>query len=167
MYKVTGFLFCMLAVSCTNVRRAAKGYLGNGSHFEILYFSYISAGHRARVRNCDIFNARIKNRERKIKEELVWYSCDSMLPMKIFFTKTSDTVRLFTINLLIADTTGNSTFSLNEEEQKTLWAMNAWFANHHYPACTIRGFKTLSKKDSLLQVPFLRRTILLKYYGRE
>ena len=161
------FLFLTLFVSCTNVKRITKVPLENGNYFEIFYFPYFTVERSVRVRDCEIFNTQIKNKQHKIKEELIWYSCDSMLPLKVYFTSSADSTHNLVTNLLIVDTTGNAKFPLSDEEQKAFWAMNAYFSDHHLPAYSVHGFKNLSKQDSTRRLPFLSKAVLMEYYKRK
>ena len=156
------FLLLTLFLSCTNVKRITKMPLENGNYFDIFYFHYVKVERRARVRDCKIFNAQRKNQQHKITEELIWYSCDSMLPLKIYFTSSADSTHQLVTNLLIADTTGKAKFPLSDEEQKAFWAMNAYFSNHQLPAYSVHGFKNLSKQDSITRLPFLNKAVLMK-----
>lgn len=159
-------LFFTFFISCTNVKKAVNGQLDDGNYFELLYFPYVSMEHHRGVRDCRIFSAQIKNKQNKIMEELIWYSCDSMLPLKIYFTQTADTPRRFITNLLIADTTVNARFPLTDEEEKTFWAMNAYLVDHHFPAFIVHGFATLSKQDNARRLPFVKQAVLMKSYHR-
>lgn len=152
-------------VSCLNVKRAAKGELPNGSHFEVLYFDYVNVSKSMRAKNCKVFNTQIKNSQNKWIEQLIWYSCDSMLPVKVFLTKSSDTPRKLKGNFLVADTTDHFSVPLTENESTAFASMNACFVDHHYPAFPIRGFRAPSRQDSLRYLPFFRQTLHLKYYN--
>lgn len=105
----------------------------------------------------------IKNSEKKIKENIFWYSCDSILPVKFFITKDSLN-GLSKVNLLIVDTTTNYLIPINENEREVFDITNQYFAKTGYPTYAIRGFKFLSRKDSLARMPFLKTTI--KYYQK-
>ena len=152
-------------VSCLNVRRAARGELPNGSHFEVLYFDYVKVPKSMRAKDCKVFNTQIRNSQNKRTEQLIWYSCDSMLPVKVFFTKSSDTSREIKGNFLIADTTDHFSVPLTENESTAFAATNAYFVDHHYPSFPIRGFRAPSREDSLRYLPFFRQALHLKYYN--
>jgi hypothetical protein len=147
-----------------NVRRAAKGELPNGSHYEVLYFDYVNVDKSMRAKNCKVFNTQIKNSQNKITEQLIWYSCDSMLLVKVFFTKSSDTARNLKGNFLVADTTDHFSVPLTDNESTALASMNACLVDHHYPGFPIKGFRSPSRQDSLRYLPFFRQALHLKYY---
>ncbi len=152
-------------VSCLHVRRAATGELPNGSHFEVLYFDYVKVPRSMGAKNCKVFNTQIKNSRNKWTEQLIWYSCDSMLPVKVFFTRSSDTSRELKGNFLVADTTNHFSVPLTENESTAIAATNTCFADHHYPTFPIRGFSVPSRRDSLRYLPFFRQVLRLKYYN--
>ena len=39
-----------------------------------------------KFRNCKVFITQIKNSEKKIKEGIIWHTCDSLLPVKMVFS---------------------------------------------------------------------------------
>ena len=105
----------------------------------------------------------IKNSDKKIEENIFWYSCDTILPIK-FFVTTDSTNGLAKSNFLIADTTTNYLIPITENERQVFDVTNKYISKEGYPTYVIKGFKSLSRQDSLARTPFLKTTI--KYYGK-
>jgi hypothetical protein len=152
-------------LSCLQVRRAARGDLPNGSHFEVLYFDYVKVPRSMYAKDCKVFSTQIRNSQNKWTEQLIWYSCDSMLPVKVFLTRYSDTSRELKGNFLVADTSDHFSVPLTENESTAIAATNTWYADHQYPKFPIRGFSAPSRRDSLRYLPFFRQVLRLKYYN--
>ncbi len=81
----------------------------------------------------------IKNCDKKIKENIFWYSCDTILPIKFFVTIDS-TIGLKPL-FLIADTTTNYLVPINENEREAFAITNKYFSKKGYPTYAIKGFK--------------------------
>lgn len=155
----------LFIVSCTNVRQVARGDLNENESYNFYFYNYTSVGHNNKklFRNCKVFMTHIKNSDKKIKEIIFWYSCDTLLPIKFFIT--ADSINgPARPNFLIADTTTNYLFPVNENEQEVFANTNKYLSKEGYPTYAIKGFKYLSRQDSLASMPFLKTTI--KYYRK-
>ena len=146
------------------MRRISRGDLNENESYNFYFYSYTSVGeHNKKLfRNCKVFMTHIKNYDKKIKENIFWYSCDTILPIKFFVTIDS-TIGLKPL-FHIADTTTNYLVPINENEREVFAITNKYFSKIGYPTNAIKGFKYLSRQDSLARLPFLKSTI--KYYRK-
>jgi hypothetical protein len=154
----------LFIVSCENIRQIAKGDLNENEFYNFYFYNYTSVGDKNKklFRNCKVFMTHIMNSDKIIKENIFWYSCDTILPIKFFVT--TDSTNGLKPNILIADTSNNYLVPINENEREVFAITNKYFSKEGYPTYAIKGFKYLSREDSLTRMPFLKTTI--KYYRK-
>jgi hypothetical protein len=151
--------FLLSLVSCINVKQIAKGNLKNNETYNFYFYSYtyVSDKNKKLFRNCKVFMTHIKDQNKKIKENIFWYSCDTMLPIKYVGTKGSTNVTDKS-NFLIADTSMNYSVPITENERDVFEITNKYFSKEGYPTYEIKGFTSLGPQDSLARLPFLETT---------
>jgi hypothetical protein len=147
-------------MSCANVKQIAKGDLKDKETYSFYFYNYtnVNAKNKKTVKNCKVFMTNIKTQDKKIKENIFWYSCDTKLPIKYLPTTTSTNLTAES-NFLIADTTTNYSVPVTENEQEVFDVTNKYLSKEGYPTYTIKGFRALSQQDSLARIPFLKTTI--------
>ena len=166
-YSLILTLLLLSLMSCANIRQIAKGHLNENESYNFYFYNYVyvSDKNKKKFRNCKIFMTHIKNSNKKIKENIFWYSCDTILPIK-FFVTTDNTNGLVKTNFLIADTTSNYLIPITDSERQVFDITNKYLLKQGYLTYEIKGFKTLSSQDTLglARKPLLKTTI--KYYKK-
>jgi hypothetical protein len=164
-YFLTFLFSLLLLTSCMNVRQITKGNLPENESFNFYFYNYVSVSSKQKklFNNCKVYLTHIKNSQKKTKEIIVWYSCDSLLPIK-FFAGTDSVSGKPKVNYMIADTSKNFIIPINDEEKEVLLTTNKYLSNLGYPTYDIKGFKFLTTEVTTTGLPFLAPT--LKYYRK-
>jgi hypothetical protein len=164
-YYVTLLIGLAFWPSCMNIRELSRGNLSENATFNFYYYNYVdlNLGQKNTVKSCKVYLTHIKNSEKKIKEAIVWYSCDTLLPIKYFLT--TDTISgTDKLTFMIADTSNNFLTVINEDEKAVFLRTNKYLSKLGYSTYDIRGFKFLTTEVTMTGFPFLATTI--KYYKK-
>jgi len=148
-----------------NVREVSKGSLPENETFNFYFYNYVSVASKQNklFKNCKVYLTHIKNSEKKIKENIVWYSCDSLLPIK-YFLGTDSVSGKPKLQFMIADTSKNFLIPINQNEKQVFLITNKYLSSLGYPTYDIKGFKFLSTEVTSTGLPFLTST--LKFYRK-
>lgn len=150
----------LFVFSCANVRPISQGKLDYNESYSFYSFSYNNIGmpNKKFFESCKVFITHIQNEKHKVKERIISYSCDSIMPMVFFVTQNAISQK-YQVEYLITDTTANFLIPLDENHKQVFAAMNSYFSQKGFPTYDIKGFRIFSKKDSLAYLPMLKTAL--------
>ena len=148
-----------LTASCIDVKDISKGSLEANDSYNFYNYGYYSdRNSNHSMKSCKVFIAHIKGPDRKVKENIFWYSCEPMLPVKYFKILDSATGQLKD-KFLVADTAADYSIPLSVNERTLFDAINKDLVQKGYPTFAVKGFSVPVDDTALTLLPFLKTTL--------
>lgn len=159
IYSLFLFSFALVLTSCANIKPISKGKLSENKSYDFSYFVYEDVNaknHGHAVKSCKIFISQIKDKDQRVREKIIYYSCSSLAPLKILYN-TDKTGKGSGQEYFIGVTDNDFVSPTTEDEAKQLLMMDDHKTKGDYPHYAgIKGFRVPALKDSLEKLPFLK-----------